>query len=804
MHGPEDWNTFAAIMNIRRFLLTLSVVTPMLVGTNPEAFAQISSIQQQKGSNIQVKNTKEGVVVDTTGQTARRKARISEREIVINPAIITGYLKGGAVDEQVTSVTRVFMQRIETEILATLKDLSAAVPNFYIPDYGSRMTSSVYVRGLGARIDNPVVGLYVDGISYLNKSNFDFDFYDIRSVDVLRGPQSTLFGRNTIGGLVNITTLSPLVYQGSRASIGYGNGNTLSVQASHYRKLSGGLGVSLSGYYKSSDGFYINEYSGNNSDWYKGAGLRMRGQWVRSENLSFDNSLSVSWVDQGGFPYGKVDTLSGNTQNVNYNDISGYSRFTLSEGLSYKRLFDRYIMTGVTSYQYTDDCMNLDQDFTPDSYFILTQSQNEHAVSQDVVIKPREVEGRWRWLSGVSAFFKYLKMNAPVTFKRDGIERLILAGANKGLSSVFPGEEILIEEESFVIGSLFKTATYGAAIYHQSYLKFGNWQLEAGARLDYEGSGLNYNSNSAIHYLFTMTMSQYREIKTILKGKQRLNYFELLPRIAVSYSSGEKRFFASVARGYKAGGYNTQLFSDLLQNRMMLDMMDDLGVHLSHSDYSSYSVADVITYRPEYCWNMETGIHYSPGSLNMELTVFDIICNDQQLTVFPEGNSTGRMMTNAGKTRSFGAEGSISYKTGNVRLSSEYGYTNARFIKYKNGRDDFSGKYVPYVPQHTISAGADYTIKWNRESGFADMVVLHIDIKGFGKIFWNESNTLYQPFYTLLNGSISVRKGSFSVDMWGKNLASSDYNTFYFLSMGNSFLQKGKPMQFGISLKTNF
>jgi len=789
---------------ICRFSILLLATLFTHVGINPTAFAQNTPIQQQKDGPAQVGTAIDGVVADTTGQAARRKERAAERKIVINPAIITGYLKGGAVDEQVASVTRVFMQRLETENVTALKDLSATVPNFYVPDYGSKMTSSVYVRGLGARIDNPVVGLYVDGISYLNKNNFDFDFYDIRSVDVLRGPQSTLFGRNTIGGVINITTLSPLVCQGTRAAVGYGNGNTFSAQLAHYRKVNERLGLSAGAYYKSSDGFYTNDYSGDKSDWYNGGGFRLRVQWVRSDKLSFDNNFSVSYVDQGGFPYGKADTLTGITQNVNYNDASGYSRFTLSEGLSYKRLLDKYILTGVTSYQYTDDCMNMDQDFTPDSYFTLQQSQNEHAFSQDVVIRPKEANGAWRWLNGASGFFKYLRMDAPVTFKRDGIDRLILAGANKGLSGVFPGEEIKIEENSFVIGSLFKTTTYGAALYHQSYFKVGNWQLEAGVRLDYEGSGLSYNSNSTINYLFTMTMSEYREINTLLKGKERLDYFELLPRVAASYNIGNTRLFASIAKGYKAGGYNTQLFSDLLQNQMMQDMMDDLGVHLSNSTYSSYSVADVITYKPEYCWNFEAGVNYRTKSgFSFDFTLFDILCTDQQLTVFPEGSSTGRMMTNAGETRSFGVESDISYKYKNLKLSADYGYTNARFLKYDNGKQDYAGKYVPYVPQHTLSLATDYTIHMKGACRLLDRVMLHIDAKGFGKFYWNESNSLCQPFYTLINGSISFQKDGYSLDLWGKNLTSSDYNTFYFLSMGNSFLQKGKPLQFGITLRAN-
>ena len=77
---------------------------------------------------------------------------------------------------------------IERERVLSVKDLSAVVPNFYQPDYGSRMTSSIYVRGFGARIDQPVVGVNVDEIPYLNKNSYDFDLFDIARIEVLRGP----------------------------------------------------------------------------------------------------------------------------------------------------------------------------------------------------------------------------------------------------------------------------------------------------------------------------------------------------------------------------------------------------------------------------------------------------------------------------------------------------------------------------------------------------------------------------------------------------------------------------------------
>ena len=93
---------------------------------------------------------------------------------------------------------------LKQERILSIKDLSAIVPNFYQPDYGSKMTSSIYVRGFGTRIDQPIIGLTVDGVPYLNKNTYDFDMLDIARIELLRGPQSTLYGRNTMGGQMNV------------------------------------------------------------------------------------------------------------------------------------------------------------------------------------------------------------------------------------------------------------------------------------------------------------------------------------------------------------------------------------------------------------------------------------------------------------------------------------------------------------------------------------------------------------------------------------------------------------------------
>ena len=88
-----------------------------------------------------------------------------------------------------------------------IKDFTAEVPNLFIPSYGSHLTTSIYVRGIGSRIGTPAVALYVDGVPQVSAAGYDFNFAAVDRVDVLRGPQSTLYGRNSMGGAIRVFTM---------------------------------------------------------------------------------------------------------------------------------------------------------------------------------------------------------------------------------------------------------------------------------------------------------------------------------------------------------------------------------------------------------------------------------------------------------------------------------------------------------------------------------------------------------------------------------------------------------------------
>ena len=749
--------------------------------------------------------------------------RDSTKAVELEEIVVDGiYVKEAAtLPQRPVAGTYINALELERQNINALKELSAFAPNFHIPDYGSKITSSVYIRGIGSRIDQPAVGLYIDGIPMLNKSLFDFDFYDLRSIEILRGPQSTLYGRNTMAGIVNIKTVTPDVdKKHTNMYASYGNYNDVKLHAAHYNNI-GKVAFSLNGYYKQNDGFFTNHYTGKKVDDSQSAGGRAGIKWEKNP-LSLYYTLSYDYLKQGGYPYAQYDSLSGKTLPINYNDYCGYRRNIISNGLQLKWHSAKIEISSATSYQYLDDKMDLDQDFTPKSVFTLTQKQQEHAFTEEILFKPYQSEHNYRWLFGLFGFYKNLNAQAPVTFREDGISELIEGKVNDIEYLKMMNMKLGITDESFLIASNFKYPTYGAAVFHQSVynnLFVRGLSITGGVRLDYEKATLEYESYSDVDYIFSPMLLTPRSVETSLSGSESKDFYQLLPKVALKYDLDKNNnVYASVSKGYKAGGFNTQMFADILQKEMQDNIKEDLyhqipdrGPMISIKEslapilLTDVNVRDflkeTISYNPEYSWNYEIGGHFSflQKKLYVDVALFYIDCRDQQLTVFST-YGMGRMMRNAGRTESYGVESSVRAKaTENLRLNGAYGYTHATFREYNDTENDYKGNFVPFAPQNTFSAGGDYT--WNIRRKFLDQIILQAQYSRAGRIYWTEKNNVYQNFYGTLNGALSFQKKYLKLDIWAKNILDASYDTFYFESMGNRFLQKGKPFQIGVGVK---
>jgi outer membrane receptor protein involved in Fe transport len=215
-------------------------------------------------------------------------------------------------------------------------------------------------------------------------------------------------------------------------------------------------------------------------------------------------------------------------------------------------------------------------------------------------------------------------------------------------------------------------------------------------------------------------------------------------------------------------------------------------------------VDELCAYDPEHSYNLELGGHFATkdGKFTADASLFYIECVNQQLTIFPDENSTGRMMTNAGRTRSFGAELSATARLAKTLvLSGSYGYTNAKFREFVSGGVNYAGNFIPYAPKNSLSLRLMQTVPFRTQ--WIDRMVLGVGVTGAGRIYWNEANDVSQPFYALLEASVRFEGEKWAVDVWCKNATNTRYNVFYFESMGNRFLQRGKPMTGGVRVMIN-
>lgn len=772
---------------------------------------------------------------EETAEAPKDTTRVIDIEEVI---VIATPKENNRLRQQPLSATSFSQGDMRNNSVTSVKSLSGLVPNLFIPDYGSKLTTSVYVRGIGSRINTPAVGLYVDNIPFIDKSAFDFNYSDIERIDVLRGPQGTLYGRNTMGGLIRVFTKSPFSYQGTDISLGAATYNNYKASVNHYHRISDKFAFSAGAFYEHEGGFFEN-VARNNEKIDKGdeVGGRMRAIWLPKDNLKLDFTVNYEYSNQGGYPYqltslSETDIyyqdLKEDLGKVAYNNDCGYMRHLLNGGLNLEHQADNFILSSVTGFQYLKDEMNLDQDFTRKNVYTMSQRQNSKTISEEIVLKSKPGR-RWQWTTGVSGFYQWLDTEGPVTFHEDGISSLMENNVNgifkkiKEEKPMMPDMSLDITDENILIGGNFKSPMLSTGIYHQSTINdiiFEGLSFTAGLRMEYERYWLDYNSNTNINFDFKIAVMPmpFKGLNSSPKvnGNISHDYIQLLPKFALQYDFNKSNnIYASVSKGYRSGGYNIQMFSEIVQGEMINGMIAVLD-EKSHGMVSQmggdkiphyeFNIQETTRYKPEYSWNYEIGSHMTmfDGRLQADVAAFYMDTHDQQISRFA-ASGLGRITVNAGKSRSIGGELALKAQiTDAFSLNGNYGYTHATFTDYVVSDEvNYNGNYVPFVPQHTFNIGGQYIFRM-KSGAWLDNIMLNANYKGAGRVYWTEQNNAYQNLYGTLNGRISLNKGNGQIGIWINNALNTKYQAFYFESMNRGFAQMGRPMQIGVDLRCRF
>ena len=748
--------------------------------------------------------------------------------------------------QQALSSTSLSSSLMKKMGVSDLRDLSRFVPNFVMPNYGSRLSSSVYVRGIGSRVNSPAIGLYLDGIPVMSKSDFNLHNYQLSRVDVLRGPQGTLYGQNTEGGLVKMYSRNPFDYQGTDIRLSYGSKYFRNVEAAHYQKFNQHVALSLAGFYEGQNGFFRNTNTGDRSDQYNEAGGKMLLKTRFDSGWKMDVLANYQYVDQNGFPYGMLDLETGKADLPASTFPGTYRRNNLITGLKLGYTGKGYDFTSVSSYQYVKDRMLMDQDYLSADYMHILQEQLQNSFTQELSLKSNKAVGDfWHWTVGGFFSKQWLKTNGPVFFDdamtapignaiqqqmytaihASMVKKMMAQGmpevaAKAAASAAIEKAGGISMGVSMGAPGLYHTPQTNLGFYHESNFDITSRLVATlGLRYDYLHTGIHYQSSA--YMAMTANMMGQKATYTLrsaLDEKTNDDYSQFLPKIGITYRLDDQQsnIYATISKGYRAGGYNIQMFSDILQTELNANrqqaLRGDYDVPHTAEDYEK--VNQTISYKPEVSWNYEVGSHLNlfNHALHLDLSAFYMKVRNQQLSVMAGNYGFGRMMVNAGRSHSCGIEAALRGQLANGQLDwmLNYGYTHAVFDEYTDGEGEnavsYKDKRVPYVPVHTLCAMADYRVVFN--SSFLRNMVFGANVNMQGKTYWDNANTYSQDVYAVLGAHVAFDFGILQLNLWGKNLTDTNYNTFAVDNAATGkreyFAQRGNPFQCGVDLSFRF
>ena len=664
------------------------------------------------------------------------------KELSLNEVVIVAGKQPETLANLPAAVSYIGHADINDFQIVTLRNLTSIVPNLFMPSYGSKLTDPVYIRGVGSRINDPSVGLYVDNVPYFNKSTFVFDFNDVERVEILRGPQGTLYGRNTMGGLINIITRMPSFQPSTDFTIDAGNYNLQRYSLSMDQPLiDHKLAMLVSGDYTNHNGYYINHFNNSKvgSDETMNGMLKLR--YTPTENLSLLYKLSGDKSDENGYPYGVIDSTG--KAYVNYNHPSFYRRRFFDNSLTATYTKNNIELTSATSFQYMNDDQDIDQDFSPADIYTVTQLTTQHSYSQEFRADVTKWKN-WTLTGGVFGFRQ--SVNGTINLRSGAMPSI-----NYDKMSTQTNEGV---------------AGYGQATLN-SLLHFID--VTFGLRYDYEHNGVNY--------LFVLRGNPTPVVATdtLYKG----NFSQWTPKIALRFKTGrETSIYATWSKGYRGGGFN-------------------FGAARPQDLYykPEYSYNYEVGFKGSF-WD---------GKLTTNADLFYIDWRSQQVSERAiVGN--GNIYQNAGKTFSKGAEAEVVYHPINeITFGGSAGITQAKYLFFQPDHTksiNYGGNHLPFVPLSTYSV---YTqLRLPIHDSFVKAISLNAAYNGVGKIYWDDANTHSDPAYQLLDGSISFEGVWGDISIWSKNLANTSYHAYLFQFGSNWYGQQGTPTTFGISYHKRF
>jgi iron complex outermembrane receptor protein len=656
------------------------------------------------------------------------------------------------------SLTPVPLDALWNGGLTTIGDASMYAPNTFFTDFSARKLSEPRFRGIGASPANPSITTYIDGVPQLNTNSSSIELLDVSQVEFVRGPQSALFGRNTLGGIVNITSVRPDLskWTGS-AIVPLGNYNAYEVSGDASGPISEKAAVGFAIGHSQRDGFTTNDVTGHDVDFRNGTFGKAQLLLTPAANWEARLIYSGERARDGDYALNDLGGLRENPFHTS-RDFEGHTDRDIN-GITFllKHQTDRFTFTSTTGFVHwkTDDSTDLDYTALP----LVTRSNAEKdsqiteearvASSPSGAVRLSD-SASLRWQAGLFLFGQHYNQDAVNTY------------SPFVLSPLIPVSVAQTSPQS-------KLDDNGVGIYGSGTVTFNDRvDLLVGARFDHE------NRTGVLNSFYTP------EIAPPTSVNAQKGFSNVSPQAAISYHvRPDAMVYFSVTDGYKAGGFNPA------------------------------SPPGSEAYGEEHTWNYEGGVKtaWLARRVTLNAAVFSIDWQDLQLNL-PNTAVPGQFyISNVGSARSSGFELEMNGRAQEgVDVFATFGYTHARFGggTTSNGVD-VSNNLVPNTPDYTASFGTQLShaiASGVRAYGRAEVVF-------YGAFKYDETNLAGQDAYSLVNFRAGAHAKALFVEFWIRNAFDTKYIPVAFayspqLAPSGYIGEMGRPRTFGVTAGVSF
>lgn len=686
---------------------------------------------------------------------------LNEQNQQLDEVVVSSEKREEQLQKTPLAISVLTAQQLNNYRIWDVRDLNAVIPDLFVIEHaGSTGANFVNVRGIMGFTPEQSVATYVDGVYQFDYWSAPSPYVDIDRVEVLRGPQGTLYGRNSLAGVINVITKMPTNMTTGQVELNVGNYGQQRYSAiinTPILKNKIFLGASLM--YSQRGAVFTDQ--GKGYDPHYGQAFNITLKYLATSKLSFDFNVKGTFSkDYGAYPWqtvSNIDSLlkSPGVYNISYSNPNIEQLANINTSLTLRYSGKQFNIISISAYNNFRQNYpgNLDGDYTAADIFSydVTYLHGQNNFSQEVRISSKEDNSKFKWLGGVYAFSQ--KYSKVTTFNYD-------TGA---------------------VALGYTPTTYSSVTYnpvHNTGISFfgqlgynlsSKWNITLGGRIDDEKRTLGQSADSVNKNTTTLWSPYVNYSKTTSK---------FTPKITLSYQATETQLlYASYAKGYRVGGFNAG------------------------------QTPDKIVYNPENSDNYEVG--YKSTFLNNKLrfnaALFYLYEKDNQVIDVING-----YYQNLGNFRNTGIETELSAILAKGLLAQwNFSYTDAKFTKLllpdpsTGTTKDYSGNKIIFDPNVTSMLALQYNYQLQKSRAGISLFVRG-EWRYLGRYYFDYYNHTSQDPYSLLNTRFGITSRKIDVAIWVRNITDKRYVTYGNQLPTQPFYMISMPRMWGITLTGKF